>query len=90
MRLSVKDVVMQGTVWASLKCTTNMDKLNKITSSDTKLQYKYKGDSNIPIGVLGFVDDTLGVSECGKESIKKNSFINSFIETQRQELSNEK
>ena len=90
MRLSVKDVVMQGSVWASLKCTTNMDKLNKITSSDSQLQYKYKGDSSIPIGVLGFVDDTLGVSECGKESIKKNSFINSFIETQRQELSKEK
>ena len=90
MRLSVKDVVMQGSVWASLKCTTNMDKLNKITSTDPQLQYKYKGDPNIPIGVLGFVDDTLGVSECGNESIKKNSFINSFIETQRQVLSKEK
>jgi hypothetical protein len=89
-RINVKDVVMQGSVWGSLKCTTNMDKLNKITMSDTQLQYKYKGDSNIPIGVLGMVDDTLGVSECGNDSIKKNAAINSFVETQRQELSQEK
>ena len=47
-----------------------MDKLNKITSADTQLHYEYKGKSDIPIGVLGFVDDTLGVSECGNESIK--------------------
>ena len=70
---------MQGSVWGSLKCTTNMDKLTKITLSDTQLQYKYKGDSNIPIGVLGMVDDTLGVSECGNDSIKKNAAINSFV-----------
>ena len=90
MRVSIKDIVMQGSVWGSLKCTNNMDKLNKMSLADESLQYKYKGDPNIPIGVLGFVDDTLGVSECGSSAIKKNSLINSFIETQRQELSKEK
>ena len=40
-------------------------------SGTAVLQYCYKGDSNIPIGVLGFVDDTLGVSKCGKAAIKK-------------------
>ena len=39
--ISVKDVVMQGSVWVSL----------------------YRGDTNIPIGVLGMVDDILAVSE---------------------------
>ena len=90
MRINVKDVVMQGSVWGSLKCTTNMDKLNKLTLSDKQLQYKYIGDPNIPIGVLGMVDDTLGVSNCGNDSIKKNAIINSFVEIQRQELSHEK
>ena len=90
MRINVKDVVMQGSVWGSLKCTTNMDKLNKLTLTVKQLQYKYKGDPNIPIGVLGMVDDTLGVSNCGNDSIKKNAIINSFVETQRQELSHEK
>ena len=71
MRINVKDVIMQGSVWSSLKCTTSMDMLNKTALADTSLQYKYKGDENIPIGVMGFVDDTLGVSECGNAAIRK-------------------
>ena len=90
MKVSVKDIVMQGSVWGSLKCTISMDGLNKLALSDKSLQYKYKGDPNVPIGVLGFVDDTLGISECGNNAIRKNSVIKSFIETQRQELSKEK
>ena len=90
MRINVKDVIMQGSVWSSLKCTTSMDRLNKIALQDESLQYCYKGDKNIPIGVLGFVDDTLGVSECGKAAIKKNSVINSFMDCQRLTLSKEK
>ena len=89
-RVNVNNVVMQGSVWSSLKCTTNMDKLNKIALSDESLQYNYKGDSDIPVGMLGMVDDTLGVSNCGSDAIKKNAVINSFVETQRQELSLEK
>ena len=67
-----------------------MDRLNKTALLDKTLQYCYKGDSNIPIGVLGFVDDTLGVSECGKAAIKKNAVINSFMDCQRLTLSKEK
>ena len=89
-RILVRNLVMQGSVWGSLKCTTTMDKLNKIALSDESLQYRYKGDPNIPIGVLGMVDDTLGVSKCGQEAIRKNAVINSFMETQRLTLSKEK
>jgi hypothetical protein len=89
-RILVEDVVMQGSVWGSLKCTTTMDTLNKISLSDVSLQYKYKGDANIPIGILGMVDDTLGISLCGKEAIRKNAVMNSFMETQRLTLSKEK
>ena len=62
-RISVKSVVMQGSVWGTLKCTTTMDKMNKIAMADKSLQYNYKGDSNIPIGVLGMVDDTLAETQ---------------------------
>ena len=87
--ISVKDAVMKGSVWGSLKCTSTMDKLNQIAMSDKTLQYYYKGDQNIPIGVLGMVDDTLGVSICGQSAIRKNAVINSFMETQRLKLSKE-
>ena len=34
MRINVKDVIMQGSVWSSLKCTTSMDRLNKTALLD--------------------------------------------------------
>ena len=89
-RINVKNVELQGSVWAPLKCTSTMDTLNKIVMGDKTLQYNYKGDNSIPIGVRGMVDDTLGVANCGNDSIKLNAVINSFIETQRLELSEEK
>ena len=89
-RISVNNVIMQGTVWGSLKCTTQMDEMNKIMTKDKSLQYKYKNDAEISIGVLGMVDDTLAITECGDESIKKNAVINSFVETRRLELHEDK
>ena len=89
-RISVKNVIMQGTIWGSLKCTTTMDTLNKTMKEDTNLHYNYKGDKNIAIGVLGMVDDTLALSECGNKAIRKNSVVNSFVESQRLTLSTEK
>ena len=89
-RRSVKDVEIQGSVWAGLKCTTMMDTLNKKVMSDKNLQYFYKGDQNIPIGVRGMVDDTIGISNCGTEAISLNSTINAFIQSQRLTLSEEK
>ena len=53
-----------------------MDQLNKIVMSKEELQYHYKGDKNIPIGVRGMVDDTLGISRCGNTSVALNSVIN--------------
>ena len=56
-----------------------MDKLNKTMMNQPKLQYFYKEDEKIPIGVLGMVDDILLISKCGNEAIEKNAVINSFI-----------
>ena len=75
---------MQGSVWGGgLKCTTQMYNLNKIMISKEELTYKYRGDQNIPIGVLGMVDDMLAIAECGVRSVEKNAVVNSFMETQR-------
>jgi hypothetical protein len=89
-RITVKDVEMQGSVWGGLKFTTSMDTLNKIMLTQDYLTYKYKGDSDINIAVLGMVDDTLAISQCGIASIQKNAVINSFIETQRLTFSKHK
>ena len=89
-RTNVKKVVMQGSVWGGLKCTTSMDNLNKLMLTNNTLMYKYRGDQDIGIGVLGMIDDNLGISECGINSIAKNAVINSFVETQRLEMHMEK
>ena len=89
-RTNVKKVVMQESVWGGLKCTTSMDKLNKLILTNNTLMYKYRGDQDIGIGVLGMIDDNLGISDCGNNSIAKNAVINSFVETQRLEMHMEK
>ena len=48
-RGNAPDLEMQGSVWSSLKCTTMMDKLNKIVMSNKHLQYYNKEDKSIPI-----------------------------------------
>ena len=52
--------------------------------------YRYRGDPNIGIGVLGMIDDNVGISECGTDSVVKNAIINSFVETQRLEMHKDK
>ena len=81
---------MQGTVWDSLKCTASVDKLNQSILQKDHLTYNYRSDSNIQIGVLGMIDDTLSISKCGITSVQKNSVINSFKDTQRLTLSRDK
>ena len=67
-----------------------MDTLNKIMKANESLLYKYRGDPTIPIGVLGLVDDTLGISECGNAAVAKNAVINSFVETHKQKMHEDK
>ena len=67
-----------------------MDKLNKTMLKEDSLKYFYKNDQNIPIGVLGMVDDTLTIGECGSQSVSKNAVLNSFIENHRLTLSEDK
>ena len=62
----------------------------RIFKKEDTLKYYYKNDKNIPIGVLGMVDDTITISECGAQSVSKNAVLNSFIENQRLTLSDEK
>jgi hypothetical protein len=67
-----------------------MDTINKYMTSNDRLTYKYRGDPSIAIGVLGMVDDTLGIAECGVKSVEKNAVLNSFMETHRLKMHKEK
>ena len=70
-RIPVNNVEMEGNIWGSLKCTTTMDQRNKTLLKDGTLTYHYKSDPSIQIGVLGMIDDTLAISKCGNNSVRK-------------------
>ena len=40
-RIPVRDVIMQGSVWGSIQCTTMLDKLNKVMLKEDHLKYLY-------------------------------------------------
>ena len=60
MRTNIRNIIMQGTTWGSIFCTTSMDKLRQKIYQNEKLLYKYKGCVNVP--PLEMVDDIASVS----------------------------
>ena len=80
-RISIRNSVMQGTVWAGLMCTATMDKFGKHVYSEQDLVYKYKNTVDVP--PLQMVDDILTISKCGTTSVTINSAANSFISSKK-------
>ena len=87
-RINIKNIIMQGSVWGSILCTTSMDKLGKLVYEDENLIYRYKGEVAVP--TLCMVDDVLAVQKCSKASLQINSVINSFMETKKLTLNQKK
>ena len=54
-RKSIKNIIMQGSIFGSLCCTVSTDKLGKHIYKNHDLIYRYKGKIDIP--TLGMVDD---------------------------------
>ena len=46
--MSIKDIIMQGSLWGSLCCVVLMDKLGKMTYNNPELLYYYKGVVGTP------------------------------------------
>ena len=61
-RISMKNIVMQGSVWGSTMCTTLMDKLGKLAYQNEDLLYRYRGKVAVP--PLLMVDDILSIQNC--------------------------
>ena len=85
-RTTINEVVMQGTVWGSLMCTSSMDKLGKLSYKAPQNLYKYK---DVPIPPLGMVDDIICVSSV-EQTANMNKTINTFIEKKKLKLSETK
>ena len=86
-RINIQNIVMQGSVWGSLFCTTTMDKLGQISYKDENMIYKYKGLVAVPS--ICMVDDIMSIQKCS-DSGKTNAVINAFIEMKKLRLSHKK
>ena len=56
-RIEINEIVMQGSVWGPLCCTTTMDKIGQQAYKTGAPLYMYKGMVSVPS--LGMVDDEL-------------------------------
>ena len=87
-RISIPNIIMQGTVWGSLFCTATIDKLSQKAYSEKALLYKYKGEVSVP--PLGMVDDVLTMQKCGATSRAINTEVNAFFEQKKLKLAEKK
>ena len=73
-----KNVEMQGTVLAPLKCSLSIDKTGKFALVQMHSDlYKYKSCVIIP--PLAMIDDILAVTECSVKSVKVNGMIDTIL-----------
>ena len=81
-RMELKKVVEQGEVMSSLKCTVTVDSISKsyVENLDNHL-YKYKESVKVP--ALGMVDDQIGVSKCGIDSLLSTAHLNAQTNVKR-------
>ena len=87
-RETIRNIVMQGTVWANMFCVVLLDRLGKLVYNDPKSLYYYKTEVAIP--PLEMVDDILSIQKCGKDSSRMNQVINTFMESEKLTLSESK
>ena len=87
-RVSIQNLIMQGSIWGSLSCVVVMDKLGKLVYNKPELLYRYKGLVGTP--PLMMVDDILGVQKCNNKSLEMNTAINTFVSLEKLKLSKQK
>ena len=66
---------MQGDTWASAMASAQVDSFGKeMIEEQQSYMYKYMGE--VPIPILGMVDDLIGIAEAGYKTHLLNVFIN--------------
>ena len=88
-RIPIRNIIMQGTVWANLCCTVLMDKLGKLMYNKPELMYKYRGAISVPS--LQMVDDIMVLGKYSSlQTLQSNSVVNSFMNIKKLTLSETK
>ena len=90
-KFTLHNIIMQGSVFGSLKCAVQIDTLGRDSLSDEEgtCLYKYK-QGITDVMSLSMVDDIIGISTCSVDSIDLNATINSKIESRKLRFSEDK
>ena len=72
-RQILKNIVLQGDTWGSILASVQVDSIAKDVVK-AGIGYMYK--DNLPISMLGLVDDLIGVTEAGFKSQQMNVILN--------------
>ena len=87
-KFELTNLIMQGTVFAPIKCSIQIDTLGRdcLTNGDGLYQYK----NIIEVPALSMVDDVIGITTCSDEAVKLNAIINVKMESKKLRLSQDK
>ena len=80
-RVNIPSVVQQGGTWGSMLCSNSIDTLGRKCRNRGENFYLYKNTARIL--PLAMVDDYMGISKCGFESLSLNVFITTQIELKK-------
>ena len=72
-RQVIENSVLQGDTWGSLLASVQVEKIAQ-ECVDAGYHYRYK--DKLAVGILGLVDDTIGITEAGHKAHMMNAFIN--------------
>ena len=72
-RQKISDTVLQGDTFSSLLASVMVDSIGQECKASG---YGYNYMKKLPVGILGLVDDLIGVTEVGYQAQIMNSFIN--------------
>ena len=71
----LKNCVLQGDTWASAMASAQVDSFGReMLIEEPSFIYKFQGE--VPIPLLGQVDDLIGVAEAGYKSSQLNAYVN--------------
>ena len=72
-RQTLTDIVLQGDTFGSILASVQVDSIGQ-ECAQSGYGYQYK--DSLPVGMLGLVDDTIGITEAGYKAQMLNAFMN--------------
>ena len=80
-RMCIPKIVQQGGTWGPVLCSNTIDVIGRKVWARGQHSYLYR--NSVKILPLAMVDDICTISNCGLESLKWNSFINTHAELKK-------